>query len=315
MSTRVYELARELGVSSKKLMSALSEKGVELRNHLASLTSQDESLARTLFSSGAIVAEPEPPRKTAKKRSKKKTPEKSTVAAAAPAGPDPVGERISVLSERLDGLETLCREVARILKKRKDSLDRIRRAAARAQAPGKEAPEAAETTAVEEPVEKLPEEPVPATLEKAAAPPAEPSAAPPIEEEVPAPREEKEPEAASAEVAEEQAEPVPEVKKPPKPKKPRRVVSVTDRLGGPKPVITRPATPLSRPPARTADGRRRPTAPGTRERAPEAARGEPGAPGAPAKPGARGRPRGGGTPCRRRAGAWCRPGPRRSTCS
>ena len=49
MSKRVYELAKELGVESKQVLTRLRESGVEIRDHLAQMTKEQEDKARKLF--------------------------------------------------------------------------------------------------------------------------------------------------------------------------------------------------------------------------------------------------------------------------
>ncbi len=49
MSKRVYELAKELGVESKQVLLRLRESGIEVKDHLAQMTKEQEDKARKLF--------------------------------------------------------------------------------------------------------------------------------------------------------------------------------------------------------------------------------------------------------------------------
>jgi len=286
---RLYELARELGVSSKDLMSRLAEKGVAINNHLAALSKQDEDLARSLFSAGGNGdSAPAAPPKAKPRKARRRRKTEPAVVAPAEAPPDELSAKVAGVEKRVDDLALLCKEIAEILRRSRDKLQQLReslhkRTAAQAQpapqtqvpaAVAEEQPQQVEAKPAEE--EKAPREA--AKIESAAA--ATETAPPPVEE--------KERKAAAEKDRREAAE-TPPAEAPPKkapppkePRKPRRVISVTDRLGGPKPLITKPATPLSRPPARQAERRR-----AGAERVREAGRVAEPEPGAPPKPGLR----------------------------
>ena len=59
---KVFELAKELGVESKELLSKLESEGITLTSHLAALTDEQESVARSLF----VTAKTAEPVKTSK---------------------------------------------------------------------------------------------------------------------------------------------------------------------------------------------------------------------------------------------------------
>ncbi len=294
MATRLYEIARRLGVSSKELMSALREKGLEVRNHLAAMNEDDESLAVSLFSQ-------ESPAKREKHPQKKKARKSQQPASAEALGP--AWERLNGIEAQIEELEALSKKIATILLRRKDFLIRIRRATGKLPKPAAAvSPETDEAVAPDTVGVATPEEEVVPVVGEALPEDvrdreAAEDAATRIAAGPPDVAEDKSV-VAEAEMAESQeAPPVEEAprevtKKPAKPRRTRKVVSIQDRLGGPKPVITKAVTPISRPPARGADGRRR--APG-REQPTEVLPGEPAPAGMPSgKPGgARGRgPRG-----------------------
>ncbi|HOI11647.1 MAG TPA: translation initiation factor IF-2 N-terminal domain-containing protein, partial [Myxococcota bacterium] len=49
MGKRVYEIAKELGVEAKQVVQRLKESGVVVKDHLATLTKEEEDKARKLF--------------------------------------------------------------------------------------------------------------------------------------------------------------------------------------------------------------------------------------------------------------------------
>jgi translation initiation factor IF-2 len=295
-------------------MAELAQRGVETKNHLAALNDQEEELAISAFKG----TKPRAPR-GAKSAAAKARP-KPTAPSSAVATLEPVEERLSRIDAHLGELKKLSQDVAQLLERRKARLlgtRRVSHAPPRGREPVVSAAASATGVApapvLEVPVFPAGESMPPAALAEAPVA-AEPGLVPSIEEigvlPVATPGEaarvaddvslptEIAPgvEAPAVQVPGAPAEPAPppEAKKlpPKKPHQTRKIVSMTDRLGGPKPVITRPATPLTRPPARVSDGRRRPVGAGAgKDRFAETTSRAPGETGGPpsGKPGARGR--------------------------
>ena len=53
MATRVFELARELGVKSKAMLEKCRAEGLEIKNHMATLSAGLEATLREWFSADA----------------------------------------------------------------------------------------------------------------------------------------------------------------------------------------------------------------------------------------------------------------------
>ena len=69
---KIYELAKELGVSSKEVMEFLSKKNVEVKSHMSSVEETDAVQVRSAFSkSEKNTAEKEPAEKQAEAPKKK----------------------------------------------------------------------------------------------------------------------------------------------------------------------------------------------------------------------------------------------------
>ncbi len=243
MATRVYVLAKQLGVSTKDLVDRLTERGVSIKNNFSGLTDDEEAVARSFFPAPAAAC---PAPKTRKR--------KEPAPVEAPAGDGRVGQ----IAVKVAELKSLSGEIAALLARRKHRvIGRGRR----------QAVEEIDKPAITAPAP--PQEPSPA-IEEAPAPAAEaPPPPPPPDQPVAMPPEPVEPAAIPPEPATEaalaQEEPAAAVDHgaakimgPPRTGRTRRVVTMHDRLGGPKPFITRPATPLARPAPRSAPGPRRP---------------------------------------------------------
>ena len=54
MATRVFELARELGVTSKVILEKCNAEGLTLKNHMATLSAGLEATIREWFTEGAV---------------------------------------------------------------------------------------------------------------------------------------------------------------------------------------------------------------------------------------------------------------------
>ncbi|BBM87547.1 translation initiation factor IF-2 [Candidatus Uabimicrobium amorphum] len=68
MKTRVWELAKELNLTSKELMKLAQTKNIELKNHLASISKEEEKILR------GLAKAPKKEKEQEKKESRKKTP-------------------------------------------------------------------------------------------------------------------------------------------------------------------------------------------------------------------------------------------------
>ncbi len=242
-------MAKQLGVSTKDLVDRLTERGISIKNNFSGLTDDEEAVALSLFPSPAPSASPTP--KT-RKRVRRAPVE-------APAGDG----RVAQVAAKVAELKSLASEIAALLARRKQRVvgHARRRVAEEIEKPAITAP-------------ALPQEPAPAAVEEAAAPPVEVTPVAPPEQPVVMPPAPVEPDAAPPEPAREaalatEAPAAPEapaaaadhgaakIMGPPRTGRTRRVVTMHDRLGGPKPFITRPATPLARPVSRPAPGPRR----------------------------------------------------------
>lgn len=287
MPTRVYQLAKQLGVSSKELMDQLKEKGIQVKNHFESV---EDDMALSFFPDGkmpAIATEPKPKKKAKKKKTTKKAKKARKTRSATPKvspislnGPKtPFEERLEKIELVLNETESLSEKIRNVLARRKNQIEKIRRAmqakedAEAAAAADAEAAAKAETE-TPAPVQPVAEEPpelkeipravleeireqaeqIPSITAKdeeveevteAEAPPVSPAPETPAAAE---PKPEPKVEAAPPEKVEETKAEAPAPPKAPEVKprkgKKRRIITMDTRLGGPKPLITKPATPL-----------------------------------------------------------------------
>ncbi|OQC21672.1 MAG: Translation initiation factor IF-2 [Planctomycetes bacterium ADurb.Bin069] len=260
-------MAKQIGVSSKDLLDRLNERGINVKNNFSCLTKEQEAVAFALFASPEAAAPPAPkPRKRPR---------------SAPAVVPADDGRVTRIAAKVAELEDLAAQIAALLARRKQrAVERARhpgvkeidKPAITAPAPPKEPAPAAVAEASAPPVEALPVAPPEAPIVASPAAPAAPDvsvappipAAPDISAAPDVPTAPDTPAAAPPEPAREAAlapeapeAPAPvmdqgaaKIMGPPRTGKTRRVVTMLDRLGGPKPFITRPATPLTRPAAR-----------------------------------------------------------------
>ncbi len=270
--TRVYVLAKEFGISSTELKERLKEKGVTVKNHLSSLEGKEEEIARSLLSSEAgslsttaATQTKIKPKKTKKKRAAKskktKTRAKSKKTSSATRKPleeTPFEKRITLIEQKLDEVDKLSKQIEAALNKKKGRLEQLKAELhPEAEAPPQEEVSAPSTEIIEPPEQ---EKAIEAEKAPAETPPQQPEVK---EEEAPAA---KEPETPVAEKEKKTAKKKKEEEKPKKSGKRRVVITMTKRQQRRKPLITKPATPLQRSPARHhGKGKREETAPAPAE--------------------------------------------------
>ena len=212
MATRVFELARELGVTSKVVLEKCRAEGIEIKNHMATLSAGLEATIREWFSedqSGTAVETAEHVDLAAARKQAARNRRRAKAAAAEVAEAAETAETVEAETEAQPAAEA----------------EAASETAAQAPSPGEELPaEVASETPVETP--EAPAAP-PAEAEVEPTPPAE--TLPPAEAPAEEPAEEPQP------VAEAPGEEE-ETKKPKKPEKPKEIGPA-----GPQ-VVPKPAT-------------------------------------------------------------------------
>ena len=92
---RVYELAKSLGKDSKEIIELLKKNGVEVKNHMSSVTDEDASIVRNRFSKkeAPVTKTVEAPQKQAEQSAKPETVKSEDKSPAKPEGARKEGDR------------------------------------------------------------------------------------------------------------------------------------------------------------------------------------------------------------------------------